>query len=107
MTHDGEEFARFCSYLHSDAGAVTHMYASCSGAWTPGLGEPQILGQMKDACNRAHRRQPLGPYLDSAVSKHLRYRQAACAPIPPLARIGLSVAFAAGHSLSRQIFSGT
>ena len=44
---------RRSSYLHQDAGAVNHMMRVAAGQDSLVLGEPQILGQMKDAWQAA------------------------------------------------------
>lgn len=97
------EELRRCSYLHSDAGAVTHMMRVAAGLDSMVLGEPQILGQMKDAWQSARTAGTLGPYLDRLfqstfnTAKQVRTDTA-------IGENPVSVAFAA-VSLSRQIFS--
>lgn len=94
---------RRCSYLHSDAGAVNHMMRVAAGLDSMVLGEPQILGQMKDAWQAARSAGTLGPYLDRLfqstfnTAKQVRTDTA-------IGENPVSVAFAA-VSLSRQIFS--
>ncbi|MBQ0741733.1 MAG: glutamyl-tRNA reductase [Pseudomonas sp.] len=102
--HDmGVDELRRCSYLHSDAGAVTHMMRVAAGLDSMVLGEPQILGQMKDAWQSARTAGTLGPYLDRLfqstfnTAKQVRTDTA-------IGENPVSVAFAA-VSLSRQIFS--
>lgn len=97
------EELRHCSYLHSDAGAVTHMMRVAAGLDSMVLGEPQILGQMKDAWQVARTAGTLGPSLDRLfqstfnTAKQVRTDTA-------IGENPVSVAFAA-VSLSRQIFS--
>ncbi|HDZ55918.1 MAG TPA: glutamyl-tRNA reductase [Pseudomonas xinjiangensis] len=97
-----EELSR-CSYLHQDAGAVKHMMRVAAGLDSMVLGEPQILGQMKDAWQAARTAGTLGPYLDRLfqstfnTAKQVRTDTA-------IGENPVSVAFAA-VSLSRQIFS--
>ncbi len=97
-----EELSR-CSYLHRDAGAVRHMMRVAAGLDSMVLGEPQILGQMKDAWQAARTAGTLGPYLDRLfqstfnTAKQVRTDTA-------IGENPVSVAFAA-VSLSRQIFS--
>ncbi len=97
-----EELAR-CSYLHRDAGAVRHMMRVAAGLDSMVLGEPQILGQMKDAWQSARTAGTLGPYLDRLfqstfnTAKQVRTDTA-------IGENPVSVAFAA-VSLARQIFS--
>ena len=94
---------RRCSYMHSDAGAVSHMMRVAAGLDSMVLGEPQILGQMKDAWQAARSAGTLGPYLDRLfqstfnTAKQVRTDTA-------IGENPVSVAFAA-VSLSRQIFS--
>lgn len=97
------EDLRRCTYLHSDAGAVTHMMRVAAGLDSMVLGEPQILGQMKDAWQVARTAGTLGPHLDRLfqstfnTAKQVRTDTA-------IGENPVSVAFAA-VSLSRQIFS--
>lgn len=97
-----EELSR-CSYLHRDAGAVRHMMRVAAGLDSMVLGEPQILGQMKDAWQAARTAGTLGPYLDRLfqstfnTAKQVRTDTA-------IGENPVSVAFAA-VSLSRQIFT--
>ena len=97
-----EELAR-CSYLHRDAGAVRHMMRVAAGLDSMVLGEPQILGQMKDAWQSARTAGTLGPYLDRLfqstfnTAKQVRTDTA-------IGENPVSVAFAA-VSLARQIFT--
>lgn len=97
-----EEIAR-CSYLHQDAAAVRHMMRVASGLDSMVLGEPQILGQMKEAWQTARDAGTLGPYLDRLfqstfnTAKQVRTDTA-------IGENPVSVAFAA-VSLARQIFS--
>jgi glutamyl-tRNA reductase len=97
-----EELLR-CSYLHRDAAAVRHMMRVAAGLDSMVLGEPQILGQMKDAWQAARDAGTLGPYLDRLfqstfnTAKQVRTDTA-------IGENPVSVAFAA-VSLARQIFS--
>lgn len=97
-----EEIIR-CSYLHQDAAAVRHMMRVASGLDSMVLGEPQILGQMKEAWQAARDAGTLGPYLDRLfqstfnTAKQVRTDTA-------IGENPVSVAFAA-VSLARQIFS--
>src|SRR5690554_7573540 len=54
-----EDVAR-CSYVHREAGAVSHMMRVAAGLDSMVLGEPQILGQMKDAWQYARTAGTLG-----------------------------------------------
>ena len=90
-------------YAHPDQEAVRHLLRVASGLDSMVLGEPQILGQMKDAYMAANAAGTLGGSLDRlfqhtfAVAKQVRTdTQIGASPV--------SVAFAA-VSLSKQIFS--
>jgi glutamyl-tRNA reductase len=90
-------------YAHPDHDAVRHVLRVASGLDSMVLGEPQILGQMKDAYTAACEAGTLGSLLDRlfqytfAVAKQVRTdTQIGASPV--------SVAFAA-VSLSKQIFS--
>ena len=90
-------------YAHPDGEAVRHVLRVASGLDSMVLGEPQILGQMKDAYFAANEAGTLGSLLDRlfqhtfAVAKQVRTdTQIGASPV--------SVAFAA-VSLSKQIFS--
>ncbi|MEJ2181274.1 MAG: glutamyl-tRNA reductase [Gammaproteobacteria bacterium] len=90
-------------YAHPDHDAVRHLLRVASGLDSMVLGEPQILGQMKDAYSAANEAGTLGGLLDRlfqhtfAVAKQVRTdTQIGASPV--------SVAFAA-VSLSKQIFS--
>jgi glutamyl-tRNA reductase len=90
-------------YAHPDHDAVRHVLRVASGLDSMVLGEPQILGQMKDAYSAANQAGTLGGLLDRlfqhtfAVAKQVRTdTQIGASPV--------SVAFAA-VSLAKQIFS--
>jgi len=90
-------------YAHPDHDAVRHLLRVASGLDSMVLGEPQILGQMKDAYSAANEAGTLGGLLDRlfqhtfAVAKQVRTdTQIGASPV--------SIAFAA-VSLSKQIFS--
>lgn len=91
-------------YERHDAHAVDHAFAVASGLDSMVLGEPQILGQLKDAYRAAQETGTVGPLLNRlfqatfSVAKRVRTET----------RIGanaVSVAYAA-VSLARQIFAG-
>ncbi len=93
-----------CLYEHHDATAIEHAFAVASGLDSMVLGEPQILGQLKDAYRAAQQAGTVGPLLNRlfqstfSVAKRVRTET----------RIGanaVSVAYAA-VSLARQIFAG-
>jgi glutamyl-tRNA reductase len=53
-----------CLYRHDDMRAVTHAFAVASGLDSMVLGEPQILGQLKDAYRTAQDAGTTGPTLN-------------------------------------------
>ena len=89
-------------YRHRDREAVRHMLRVASGLDSLVLGEPQILGQMKDAYQRAREAGALSSLLNRlfqhtfTVAKQVRTDTA-------IGASPVSVAFAA-VSLARQIF---
>ncbi len=90
-------------YTHPDQGAVRHMLRVASGLDSMILGEPQILGQIKDAYLAAREAGTVGKHLNKlfeytfSVAKQIRTDTA-------IGASPVSVAFAA-VSLARQIFS--
>jgi len=53
-----------CLYRHDESQAVTHAFAVASGLDSMVLGEPQILGQLKDAYRAAQEVGTAGPMLN-------------------------------------------
>ena len=90
-------------YTHPDKGAVKHILRVASGLDSLVLGEPQILGQMKQAYSSATHAGTVGQLLNRlfqhtfSVAKQVRTDTA-------IGASPVSVAFAA-VSLSKQIFS--
>jgi len=90
-------------YLHRDREAVRHLLCVACGLDSMVLGEPQILGQVKEACQTANDAATCGKLLGRlfqhtfAVAKQVRTDTA-------IGNSPVSVAFAA-VSLARQIFS--
>ncbi len=90
-------------YVHPDQAAVRHLLRVASGLDSMVLGEPQILGQVKEAYRRACEAGTLGAILDRlyqhtfGVAKQVRTDTA-------IGASPVSVAFAA-VSLARQFFS--
>jgi len=90
-------------YWHSDQQAVGHMMRVASGLDSMLLGEPQILGQMKQAYTLAQQTGALGVNLDRllqhvfSVSKQVRTNTG-------IGSSPVSVAYA-GVSLAKRIFS--
>lgn len=90
-------------FYHSDRDAVRHLMRVCSGLDSMILGEPQILGQIKNAYRGANEVGALGKELSNlfqtafSVAKQVRTDTA-------IGSSPVSVAFAA-VSLARQIFT--
>ena len=90
-------------YLHSGDQAVKHAFRVASGLDSMVLGEPQILGQMKEAFAAAHKAGATSKILNRlfqqtfSVAKQVRTDTA-------IGASAVSVAFAA-VSLAKQIFS--
>jgi glutamyl-tRNA reductase len=55
---------RHCLYHHDDMRAVSHVFGVASGLDSMVLGEPQILGQLKDAYRAAQATGTTGPVLN-------------------------------------------
>jgi glutamyl-tRNA reductase len=55
---------RHCLYHHDDMRAVSHVFGVASGLDSMVLGEPQILGQLKDAYRAAQEAGTTGPVLN-------------------------------------------
>ena len=94
---------RACAYIHQDNDAVRHMMRVACGLDSMILGEPQILGQMKDAYATAREAGTLGPLLGRLFQATFSTAKT----VRTDTRIGenpVSVAFAA-VSLAKQIFS--
>lgn len=94
---------RACAYVHQDDQAVRHMMRVACGLDSMILGEPQILGQMKDAYASAREAGTLGPLLGRLFQATFSTAKT----VRTDTRIGenpVSVAFAA-VSLAKQIFS--
>jgi glutamyl-tRNA reductase len=89
-------------YSHRDEAAVKHAFRVAAGLDSMVLGEPQILGQMKDAFARAHKAGATGKILNRlfqqtfSVAKKVRTDTA-------IGESAVSVAYAA-VSLGKQIF---
>ena len=90
-------------YTHPDSEAVKHAFRVAAGLDSLILGEPQILGQMKDAFAQAHKHGATGKLLNRlfqqtfSVAKQVRTDTA-------IGASAVSVAFAA-VTLAKQIFS--
>ena len=100
--HLSEDQVRPHLYSHLDRDAVRHLFRVSSGLDSMIVGEPQILGQIKEAYGVATNAQTAGPLLNKlfhwafGVGKRVRSETA-------LAEGAVSVSFAA-VSLSKKIF---
>ena len=83
--HLSLEELRASAYVHADADAVRHMMRVASGLDSMVLGEPQILGQMKDAVRAADHAGALGSTLNQLFQRSFAVAKR-CAPPPKLAR---------------------
>jgi len=117
VTHDGEvalgewlqryhqlgSSIQHCLYRHDEMRAVTHAFAVASGLDSMVLGEPQILGQLKDAYRTAQDAGTTGPTLNRlfqaafSVAKRVRTET-------QIGANAVSVASAA-VSMARTVFS--
>ncbi len=94
---------RDCAYVYADEDAIRHLFRVSSGLDSLVLGEPQILGQIKDAYSKACDSSTTARYLNRlfqntfSVAKQVRTDTA-------IGSSPVSVAFAA-VSLAKQIFS--
>ncbi len=89
-------------YLHTDKETIRHLFRVACGLDSMILGEPQILGQMKDAYQTARR----AGALDKILSRLFQHTFSAAKKVRTDTAIGssaVSVAFAAVR-LSQQIF---
>ncbi|SFX66594.1 glutamyl-tRNA reductase [Marinospirillum alkaliphilum] len=97
-----EDVARY-SYIHEDQAAIAHIMRVASGLDSMILGEPQILGQIKDAYDAAKKENLLGSGLEQlfqqvfATAKRVRTETA-------IGANPVSVAYAA-VSLAQRIFA--
>jgi glutamyl-tRNA reductase len=97
----GERFDRLF-YQHHDEQAVRHVFRVATGLDSMQVGEPQILGQLKDAWDAARASDSMAPPLDHllqrsfAVAKRVRTETG-------LGRHPVSMAYAAVR-MSRQVF---
>ena len=91
-------------YTHEDAEAIRHAFRVASSLDSMMIGEPQILGQVKDAFSLAQACETVGPTLHTlftqafAVAKKVRSET-------EIARHAVSVSFAAVE-LAKKIFAG-
>jgi glutamyl-tRNA reductase len=91
------------AYLHHDQAAVRHTMRVAAGLDSMVLGEPQILGQVKDAWDIARDTGTLGPELDR-LSQHTLSTAKRVRTDTDIGRHPVSVAYAA-VSLAQSIFT--
>ena len=90
------------SYTFVEREAVQHLFSVASGLDSMILGEPQILGQVKQAYRTAQRSGTTGPILDRLFQQCLSTAKRV-RTVTGISRHAVSVAYAA-VSLARQIF---
>src|SRR2546426_10419718 len=91
-------------YTHADAEAVRHAFRVASSLDSMVLGEPQILGQVKDAFALAQACRTVGPVLHSLMSQAFAVAKRVRTDTD-VGRHAVSVSFAAVE-LARKIFGG-
>jgi glutamyl-tRNA reductase len=104
--HRGVEpaFVEMALYTHAEGEAIRHAFRVASSLDSMMIGEPQILGQVKDAFALAQSCETIGPALHTlftqafAVAKRVRTET-------EIARHAVSVSFAAVE-LAKKIFEG-
>lgn len=99
---DLRRLQRAC-YMHRDTDAVRHTMRVAAGLDSMVLGEPQILGQIKDAWEIARDAGTLGPELER-LSQHTLVTAKRVRTDTDIGRHPVSVAYAA-VSLGQQIFA--
>jgi glutamyl-tRNA reductase len=92
-------------YLHSGGDAIRHMYRVASSLDSLIVGEPQILGQVKDAYEYAREAGTVGLVLDRLMSKTLTVAKKVRTETG-IARSAVSISFAAVE-LAKKIFGET
>jgi glutamyl-tRNA reductase len=94
---------REAAYAHWDRDAARHLMRVAAGLDSQVLGEPQILGQVKDACDTAREAGTLGPEL-SLLSQFTLNVAKQVRTDTDIGRNPVSVAYAA-VTLAQQIFA--
>lgn len=92
-----------CTYIHSDVDAIHHVIAVACGLDSMVLGEPQILGQTKEAYRLAGDAGSTGPLLNR-LYQHVFGTAKLVRSATGIGASPVSVAFAA-ITLARQIFA--
>ncbi|HAM51094.1 MAG TPA: glutamyl-tRNA reductase [Nitrospiraceae bacterium] len=90
-------------YLHNDSDAVRHIFRVASSLDSMVVGEPQILGQLKDAFDCALRRKTTGIFLNKLMKKAISVAKRVRTETK-IAENAVSISFAAVE-LARKIFT--
>ena len=91
-------------YTHLDGDAVRHAFRVAASLDSMMVGEPQILGQVKDAFALAQASETVGPHLHTLFSQAFKVAKRVRTETE-IARHAVSVSFAAVE-LARKIFAG-
>jgi glutamyl-tRNA reductase len=91
-----------CLYVHREREAVRHLFRLGVGLDSMILGEPQILGQVKNAYHVAQEAGSLGPFLNSLIERSFSVAKKVRTE-SEIGRSPVSVSFAAVQ-LAQQIF---
>ncbi len=89
------------SYVHSDIGAIRHIFRVASGLDSLVLGEPQILAQIRDALDAARDARSTGPFLQRLATDALKVGKRARTDTG-IARNNLSISHAAVQLAARE-----
>jgi glutamyl-tRNA reductase len=89
------------SYVHTDAGAIRHLFRVASGLDSIVLGEPQILAQIRDALDAARDAGSAGPFLQRLATDALKVGKRARTDTD-IARNNLSISHAAVQLVARE-----
>ena len=89
-------------YTHQGPDAVRHLFRVASSLDSLVVGEPQILGQLKDAYARAKELNALGPFLDSILTRAFNVAKRVRSETD-IGESAVSVSYAAVE-LAREIF---
>lgn len=98
----GSELVRRHCFVREHEGAARHIFRVAASLESMVVGEPQILGQVKDAWKLARERQTVGPILDRCLTMAFRGAKRVRSETD-IARGGASVASVA-VDLARSIF---
>lgn len=74
--NESEESLQGCVYTHYGSAALKHLMRVATGLDSMILGEPQILGQLKESFNKASECQALGPHLNRISQNTYRVAKA-------------------------------